>query len=399
MSPRPRSWRAPSPLREVSARRLHHARRQRHVTAPRAGAGHGGRRPLRTQGRSATAPAPDRVAEVALVTGTNGKTTTTRLLAVALGAGGATVVSNETGSNMPPGHVAALAGNRRAPPGGARGRRDLPAPRAGRHQARRGGAPQPLARSARPHQRGPDGVGPLARRPGRGAPRHGGRQRRRPAGGLGCRCGRPGPLGRGRPALAARCGGLPLVRRSHRLRRRRLVGLRHGVRVRPARPLGHADGDTGRRSAGDVGSTTYRGSGPMGDRSRSGCCSRVASTTPTRSWPRWPPRRWASTPPTGWPPWPIRRRGGGALHHPPGGWRAHPPHAGQEPAGWSELLDLVGKDDGPIVISINARTADGADPSWLWDVPFERLAPAWWWPPGTGAATCRCACTTPGWPT
>jgi hypothetical protein len=34
----------------------------------------------------------------------------------------------------------------------------------------------------------------------------------------------------------------------------------------------------------------------------------------------------------------------------------------------------VGKDDGPIVISINARTADGADPSWLWDVPFERLA-------------------------
>jgi hypothetical protein len=26
------------------------------------------------------------------------------------------------------------------------------------------------------------------------------------------------------------------------------------------------------------------------------------------------------------------------------------------------------------VISINARTADGADPSWLWDVPFERLA-------------------------
>jgi len=46
----------------------------------------------------------------------------------------------------------------------------------------------------------------------------------------------------------------------------------------------------------------------------------------------------------------------------------------KNPAGWSELLDLVGKDDGPIVISINARTADGADPSWLWDVPFERLA-------------------------
>ena len=28
----------------------------------------------------------------------------------------------------------------------------------------------------------------------------------------------------------------------------------------------------------------------------------------------------------------------------------------------------------PLVVSINARVADGADPSWLWDVPFERLA-------------------------
>jgi len=35
--------------------------------------------------------------DVALVTGTNGKTTTTRLLAVALGAAGDKVVSNETG--------------------------------------------------------------------------------------------------------------------------------------------------------------------------------------------------------------------------------------------------------------------------------------------------------------
>ncbi len=48
---------------------------------------------------------------VALVTGTNGKTTTTRLLAAALsGADGAGVVSNDTGANMPAGHVAALVG-------------------------------------------------------------------------------------------------------------------------------------------------------------------------------------------------------------------------------------------------------------------------------------------------
>jgi UDP-N-acetylmuramyl tripeptide synthase len=46
----------------------------------------------------------------------------------------------------------------------------------------------------------------------------------------------------------------------------------------------------------------------------------------------------------------------------------------KNPAGWSELLDLVAADRVPVVVSINARIADGADPSWLWDVPFERLA-------------------------
>ena len=46
----------------------------------------------------------------------------------------------------------------------------------------------------------------------------------------------------------------------------------------------------------------------------------------------------------------------------------------KNPAGWDELLDLVVQDDAPLVVSINARIADGADPSWLWDVPYERLA-------------------------
>ena len=45
-----------------------------------------------------------------IVSGTNGKTTTTALLAAALAAGGGRVVTNQTGSNMPAGHVAALAG-------------------------------------------------------------------------------------------------------------------------------------------------------------------------------------------------------------------------------------------------------------------------------------------------
>ncbi len=45
----------------------------------------------------------------------------------------------------------------------------------------------------------------------------------------------------------------------------------------------------------------------------------------------------------------------------------------KNPAGWREVLDLVSPDEGPVVVGINARVADGKDPSWLWDVPFERL--------------------------
>ncbi len=45
----------------------------------------------------------------------------------------------------------------------------------------------------------------------------------------------------------------------------------------------------------------------------------------------------------------------------------------KNPAGWHELLELVGDDTGSVVVAINARLADGRDPSWLWDVDFERL--------------------------
>ncbi|MHB1775052.1 MAG: DUF1727 domain-containing protein [Acidimicrobiales bacterium] len=45
----------------------------------------------------------------------------------------------------------------------------------------------------------------------------------------------------------------------------------------------------------------------------------------------------------------------------------------KNPAGWAELLDLVCPGTSPVVVGINARVADGRDPSWLWDVPFERL--------------------------
>jgi UDP-N-acetylmuramyl tripeptide synthase len=50
----------------------------------------------------------------------------------------------------------------------------------------------------------------------------------------------------------------------------------------------------------------------------------------------------------------------------------------KNPAGWVETLDVI--DDvlpgrhGTVVIAINAQGPDGRDPSWLWDVPFEQLA-------------------------
>jgi UDP-N-acetylmuramyl tripeptide synthase len=46
----------------------------------------------------------------------------------------------------------------------------------------------------------------------------------------------------------------------------------------------------------------------------------------------------------------------------------------KNPAGWLELFDILAPPPGPVVVAINARIADGRDPSWLWDVPFERLA-------------------------
>ena len=45
----------------------------------------------------------------------------------------------------------------------------------------------------------------------------------------------------------------------------------------------------------------------------------------------------------------------------------------KNPAGWGEALDLIRPPPTPVVIGINAGVADGRDPSWLWDVPFERL--------------------------
>ncbi len=45
----------------------------------------------------------------------------------------------------------------------------------------------------------------------------------------------------------------------------------------------------------------------------------------------------------------------------------------KNPAGWAEVFDMLRPVPAPVVVAINARTADGRDPSWLWDVPFELL--------------------------
>jgi lipid II isoglutaminyl synthase (glutamine-hydrolysing) len=45
----------------------------------------------------------------------------------------------------------------------------------------------------------------------------------------------------------------------------------------------------------------------------------------------------------------------------------------KNPAGWSEVLRWAADARTSVVIAVNARVADGKDPSWLWDVPYEML--------------------------
>ncbi|MGH3808535.1 MAG: MurT ligase domain-containing protein [Pseudonocardiaceae bacterium] len=44
----------------------------------------------------------------------------------------------------------------------------------------------------------------------------------------------------------------------------------------------------------------------------------------------------------------------------------------KNPAGWAGMLTMV-SEPRPLLVIINAREADGRDTSWLWDVPFEQL--------------------------
>ncbi|MEA2492405.1 MAG: hypothetical protein QOJ29_316 [Thermoleophilaceae bacterium] len=45
----------------------------------------------------------------------------------------------------------------------------------------------------------------------------------------------------------------------------------------------------------------------------------------------------------------------------------------KNPAGWLETFEIL-EPDASLVLALNARVQDGQDTSWIWDVPFERLA-------------------------
>jgi UDP-N-acetylmuramyl tripeptide synthase len=52
---------------------------------------------------------------------------------------------------------------------------------------------------------------------------------------------------------------------------------------------------------------------------------------------------------------------------------------GKNPASWTEMMGLVADSPALLVAALNARGADGRDPSWIWDVGFEEWAgrPVW----------------------
>jgi len=45
----------------------------------------------------------------------------------------------------------------------------------------------------------------------------------------------------------------------------------------------------------------------------------------------------------------------------------------KNPAGWTEVLRWLSGQSSGVVLAVNAHVADGRDPSWLWDVPYELL--------------------------
>jgi UDP-N-acetylmuramyl tripeptide synthase len=304
--------------------------------------------------------------QVALVTGTNGKTTTTRLLTVALGADGAVVVSNETGSNMPPGHVAALVGTPRS----SRAVLEVDEiylPRvlsatsadtvlllnlsrdqldrtnevrmvAGRWRAALAAAPHTAVVANADDPLVVWGAGAASRVHWVAA---GTRWHLDAVGCPACE-GRISYADDGSWACTAGCGFV--------------------------RPVPEAS-----LQFSDDGSEPHRGvwaDGRVQD---------IHLLLPGR-FNHANALMAAVAAETGGIDAAVALAAMSGVEDVAGRFTIRPFGAAQarlmlakNPAGWNELLDMVAGDAGPVVVSINARIADGADPSWLWDVPFERL--------------------------
>jgi UDP-N-acetylmuramyl tripeptide synthase len=324
---------------------------------------------------------------VALVSGTNGKTTTTRLLTVALGVGGEPVVSNETGSNMPPGHVAALVA-------AARGTQavlevdEIYLPRvlaathattvlllnlsrdqldrtnevrmvAGRWRAALAAAPHTVVVANADDPLVAWGAGAAAQvlwvaagsrwqLDAVGCPSCEGRIAFDGEGAWWCTadCGltRPVPLatldypdtgGASDTGAASDAGASPQDASTVTSRGAWADGRTYDINLRLPGRFNHANALMAAVAAEACGIDAGEALAAMAD------VEHVAGRFTIREF---------------------------------GDVRARLMLA-KNPAGWSELLEMVAGDDGPVVVSINARIADGADPSWLWDVPFERLGP------------------------
>ncbi len=239
--------------------------------------------------------------------------------------------------------------------GRARGRRGLPR-RGGRRRAPRGGdVAQPVARPTRPGERGPHGGGALAARRSAATPSA-----------VTVVANADDPL----VVWAARDAARVVWVAAGQLWRHDAVGC-------PACDgrIVFADGDWScacgfRRPRpdavlrGDVLVTADGRHLPVRPRRCPG-----AATSPTRPWRRWPPaslgcRRGRRAGGHG-----VGRRRRGAVRHRGAGERRRVRLLlAKNPAGWAELLDLLEGGTDPVVIGINARIADGHDPSWLWDV-------------------------------
>jgi UDP-N-acetylmuramyl tripeptide synthase len=305
--------------------------------------------------------------EVSLVSGTNGKTTTTRLLAVALGVDGARVVSNETGSNMPPGHVAALAGDRTATRAVLEVD-EIYLPRVlaatapavvvllnlSRDQLDRSNEVRMIAGNwraalaAAPHvtvvANADDplvawGAGAAARVRWVGA-------------GLGWQLDAIGcPSCDGRIAFSGVCAWT-------------CVNGCGFARPEPVATLAPtADGATFHCEWADGRAFALSLALPGRFNHANALMAAVAAEALGVDAAAALEAMAA-----------VEDVAGRFTIRQVDGVRCRLMLA-KNPAGWSELLTLVGQDRAPLVVSINARTADGADPSWLWDVPFERLAP------------------------